>query len=79
MSTTRDTDRPRGREAVTEAILDAARRLIAEGGPAGVSLHDVAHEARVNLGLVYRYVGTKDQLIAEVIRRAGFECRGATG
>jgi TetR/AcrR family transcriptional regulator, repressor for neighboring sulfatase len=62
--------RPRGREAVTAAILEAARVLIAERGPASVSLRDIAHEAKVNLGLVYKYVGTKEQLITEVTRRA---------
>jgi AcrR family transcriptional regulator len=69
-SSGRDASRPRGRAAVTAAILEAARVLIAERGPASVSLRDIAKEARVNLGMVYKYVGTKEQLISEVTNRA---------
>ena len=42
-------------------MLDAARTLIAEQGP-GVGLRDIAEHAGVNFGLIYQYVGTKDDL-----------------
>jgi AcrR family transcriptional regulator len=65
--------RPAGREAVVAAILASARTLIAERGPSAVSLRVIADHARVNQGLVYQYVGTKEQLVAEVYRRAAAE------
>jgi AcrR family transcriptional regulator len=62
--------RPRGRAQVEEAILASARALIAERGPSGVALRDIAEGAGVNFGLVYHYFGTKDALLAAVYARA---------
>jgi AcrR family transcriptional regulator len=62
--------RRRGRAAAVEALVESAQRLIAERGPAGVSLREVADDAGVNFGLVYQYIGTKEQLLAEVYSRA---------
>jgi AcrR family transcriptional regulator len=64
---------PSGRRQVVEAILQAARTLIADRGPSGVSLREIAREAAVNNGLVYLYLGTKEQLVAEVYRRAALD------
>jgi TetR/AcrR family transcriptional regulator, repressor for neighboring sulfatase len=50
-------------------VLDSARTLIAERGP-DVALRDIAEHANVNFGLIYQYVGTKEQLVREVNRRA---------
>jgi AcrR family transcriptional regulator len=61
--------RPRGRAEVVAALLDAARTLIAERGP-DVALRDIAERANVNFGLIYQYVGTKEQLLQEVYLRA---------
>jgi len=61
--------RPRGRAEVVAALLDAARTLIAERGP-DVALRDIAERANVNFGLIYQYVGTKEQLLHEVYLRA---------
>jgi len=55
--------RPRGRAEVEAAILASARALIADRGPSGVALRDIAEHAGVNFGLVYHYFGTKDQLL----------------
>jgi AcrR family transcriptional regulator len=49
------------------ALLDAATRLFAERGPAAVSLRDVARAANVNLGLIHRYIGGKEELLARVL------------
>jgi len=62
--------RPRGRAEVESAILASARNLVAERGPAGVALRDIAEDAGVNFGLVYHYFGTKDQLLDDVYARA---------
>jgi AcrR family transcriptional regulator len=63
------TARPRGRAEVVEALMRSARKLIAERGPA-VALRDIADDAGVNFGLIYQYVGTKEQLVAEVYAQA---------
>ncbi len=55
--------RPRGREAVTRALLEAASRLFVERGPAAVSVRELAAEAGVNHGLVHQYFGSKDALV----------------
>jgi TetR/AcrR family transcriptional regulator, repressor for neighboring sulfatase len=62
--------RPRGREQVESAILESAGKLIAERGPSGVALRDIAEDAGVNFGLLYHYFGTKDELLGEVYSRA---------
>jgi AcrR family transcriptional regulator len=51
-------------------LLTSAQRLIAERGPSDVALREVADDAGVNFGLVYQYIGTKDQLLARVYERA---------
>jgi TetR/AcrR family transcriptional regulator, repressor for neighboring sulfatase len=66
------TVRPKGRAEVVSALLDAARTLIAERGP-DVALRDIAERANVNFGLIYQYVGTKEQLVREVNRRAALD------
>lgn len=60
---------PRGREEVTEALLEAAQRLMAERGPANVPLRDIARAAGVNFGLIYRYLGTRDDVLRAVYDR----------
>jgi len=54
---------------VIAAVLESARELIAERGP-GVALRDIADAAGVNFGLLYHYLGTKEQLVDEVYARA---------
>ncbi|MBL7489956.1 helix-turn-helix transcriptional regulator [Frankia sp. AgB1.9] len=68
--------RPRGRQEVREALLEAAQRLIAEQGPANVRLREVADAARVNFGLVYQYLGTKEDLLHEVYQRVAARSAG---
>lgn len=60
------TGRPTGREGVRSAVLRAARTLVAARGPR-VSLRDVADAAGVNLGLIHRHFGRKEDLLAEVL------------
>ena len=63
---------PRGRDEVVEALRASARKLIAERGPS-VALRDIADDAGVNFGLLYRYLGTKEQVVDEVYRHAASE------
>lgn len=59
--------RPRRRDAAAtrEALLTAARTLMAQHGVEGTSTRDVAAAAGVNQALVYRYFGSKEQLFIE--------------
>ena len=58
--------KPRGKEEVTAAILEAATELFAEKGPSAVSIRDIAAKAQVNHGLVHRHFGSKENLRLQV-------------
>lgn len=60
---------PRPRVTESEAVLDAAGRLLASRGIAGTTVDDVAAEAGVSRATVYRYIGGKDELVRAVIGR----------
>src|ERR671923_2364307 len=47
-----------------QRVIDAAMKLAAEGGYDAVQMRDVAHEAGVALGTIYRYFASKDHLLA---------------
>lgn len=57
---------PHGPDEVRRSVLDAAAALFGTHGVAQVTLRDVAAEAKVNLGLISRYVGSRDELIRAV-------------
>jgi TetR/AcrR family transcriptional regulator, cholesterol catabolism regulator len=48
-------------------LLDAAARLMERDGSHAVSMQAVAAEAEVSVGLIYRYFGSKDDLLLAVI------------
>jgi AcrR family transcriptional regulator len=56
-------------EEARALLLSAAEGLIAERGPDGVTLRDVAEAAKVTPGLVTHYFGTHAELVRAVIRR----------
>jgi len=58
--------KPKGKEDVMTAILDAATSLFAEKGVAGVSVRHIADRANVNHGLVHRHFGSKENLRLQV-------------
>jgi AcrR family transcriptional regulator len=58
---------PVGRDEVVAAVLTHAADLFAERGPAATSIRDVAARSGVNHGLVFRHLGTKDQLVGAVL------------
>ena len=60
---------PRGREAVEEALLEAASELFAEYGPRATSVRQIAAAAGVNHGLVHHYFGSKGGLLQVVLER----------
>jgi AcrR family transcriptional regulator len=51
----------------SEQLLGAAARLMAREGANAVSMQALAGEARVSVGLIYRYFGGKDELLLAVI------------
>lgn len=52
-----------------EALVDAARKLIAERGPAGFTLAEAARLAGVSAAAPYRHFKDRSALIAEVAQR----------
>lgn len=64
--------RPRTHDSATrDALLSAAGRLLAEQGPAAVSLRRIAAEVGVSTQAVYSLFGSKQELI-RAMHRQGF-------
>ena len=59
--------KPKGKQAVQQALIEAATGLLARRGIAGVSVRDIAQEANVNHGLVHRHFGSKKGLVSAVV------------
>jgi AcrR family transcriptional regulator len=55
--------RKRDPEGTREAILEAAREVLAQDGKEGVSVAQVAQRAGVNRGTAYQHFQTREQLI----------------
>jgi AcrR family transcriptional regulator len=58
-------------------LIEAAEQTFAARGYAGASMAEIAERAGVTKPVVYDHFGSKDGLLAEVIRRAGVELRVA--
>jgi AcrR family transcriptional regulator len=52
-----------------QRIIDAMRRSVAQRGTAASTFDHVSREAGVSRGLLHYYFGTKEQLLAEAVRR----------
>ncbi len=52
-----------------QRIVDAMRSSVARRGAAGSTFDHVAREAGVSRGLLHYYFGTKERMLAEVVRR----------
>ena len=59
----------RGREAATERIFLAAEKLFAQMPPSEVTTRAIAEHAQVNLALIHRYVGPKEEVLRQVMQR----------
>ncbi|WP_143576711.1 TetR/AcrR family transcriptional regulator, partial [Streptomyces acidiscabies] len=53
-----------------ERILDAARRLVVAYGPGHVTMQEVAAEAGVGKGTLFRRFGDRDGLLAALLDEA---------
>lgn len=58
-----------------EALLEAARQLVAERGPQGFSLTEAARKAGVSPSAPYRHFRDREEVLAELCRR-GFALFG---
>lgn len=61
------TPRRRNKAATREAILDAARTVLASDGPDALSLSKVAHLAGINRGTAYQHFETREELIKATV------------
>jgi AcrR family transcriptional regulator len=69
-----DDEPKRIRRTAAEArrqILEAAEALLAEGGPAAVQVRAVARRVGVTDAAVNHHVGTRDELLAALLRHGG--------
>jgi AcrR family transcriptional regulator len=57
------------RSSAETALLDAAERLLVEGGYAGITTRRLAVEAGVNHGLVHYYFGSVENLLLQALER----------
>ena len=62
--------RRRTAEEAREAILDAAERRLAESGPAGIRLQEVAADVGVSHPTVLHHFGSREGLVQAVVARA---------
>ncbi len=59
--------KPRGRDQVRTAVLDATSELVAERGPDGFTVREIAARAGVNHALVHRHFGTKADVLEQML------------
>ena len=64
--------RARRRQRARRAFLDAARRMVVEQGPAGLSLREVARQADYSPAALYEYFENRDALLSALIQE-GFD------
>ena len=59
--------KPRGRDEVRTAVLAATSQLVAERGPDGFTVRDIAARAGINHALVHRHFGTKADVLEQAL------------
>lgn len=58
-------------DARRRQILDAARARFASHGFARTTMPDIAEEAQLSIGAIYRYFTSKDEIIAAICEQTG--------
>src|SRR5215470_1389206 len=58
-------------------ILRAARKLVEERGYDGLTMRDLADEARVSVPTLYNLFGSKDAILVAELQRIAVELAGA--
>lgn len=69
MNDTAPATRKRDSASTRRAILEAARQRFVEQSYNNVGLRDIARDAGIDVALVSRYFGSKEQLFQEVLRQ----------
>ena len=72
-------EKPKGREQVMDALIEAAAELISRHGFAAVSVREIAARADVNHGLVHKYFGSKENLVRMSLDRLAAAFRERVG
>src|SRR4051812_22772139 len=67
--------RTQQKERSHEVILESASRLVRERGISGSSVGDVMKGAALTVGGFYAHFSSKEDLVAEVLRRTGARLR----
>jgi AcrR family transcriptional regulator len=67
-----------GKEAVMQAVIEAACDLFSEKSPNRVSIREIAEKAGVNHGLIHRHFGSKRNLISKVVENIDEKIRRAS-
>jgi AcrR family transcriptional regulator len=67
MSETPPQAKPHGRDEVRSAVLSATSELVAERGPGGFSVREIASRAGINHALVHRHFGTKADVLEQML------------
>ncbi|MFF8918483.1 TetR/AcrR family transcriptional regulator [Streptomyces sp. NPDC015032] len=70
--------RRRDAAATRRRLLEAARDLFAERGYEGTTVRSIAERAGANQALLFRYFGSKQGLLTEVLAQGGLEQLRAT-
>ncbi len=65
--------RVRGGDAVKTALVEATAKMLAEVGPRGISVRDIADRAGVNHGQVHHYFGGKRALLRTAMQHLARE------
>lgn len=72
----RKTPRQARSQATCEAILEAAARILEQGGLPALTTNRIAELAGVSIGSLYQYFPSKEAILAEMVRRMRAEmCR----
>ncbi|MFJ7491107.1 TetR family transcriptional regulator [Streptomyces sp. NPDC097727] len=71
-------ERRRDAAATRRRLLEAARDLFAERGYEGTTVRSIAERAGANQALLFRYFGSKQGLLTEVLAQGGLEQLRAT-
>lgn len=66
-------ERRRDAAATRRRLLEAARDLFAERGYEGTTVRSIAERAGANQALLFRYFGSKQGLLTEVLAQGGLE------
>lgn len=62
---------------IRPVVLSHAADLFAERGPAATSLRDIAQRSKINAGLIFRHIGTKEAVVAAVLEHLADQLEAA--